>query len=178
MEAVVGATPSTTTVKRTGQVVFLGSIPGWATAHMWEGARLICRPDEMDEWLHMSIALLKSLLSVSWLGIIGSLHGGRNHHVGTCQAPISPFTRSPSRCSPLSVSLKMTCVSCPPNFVQDQMEAAEYLVQYEPMPVMDSTMEPIGQVMDDVLKIELKGNGIVSHHLRLFWLSQVADQWV
>jgi hypothetical protein len=73
----------------------------------------------------------------------------------------------------------MTCVSCPPSIVWDQMEeAAEYLLQYEPMPVMESTMEPIGKLMDDVLKMELKGNGIVSHHMRLFLLSLATDQWV
>jgi hypothetical protein len=56
-------------------------------------------------------------------------------------------------------------------------EAAEYLLQCEPTPVMECAVEPIGQLMDDITdRVERKC--IVSHHMRLFLLSLAGDYWV
>ena len=147
------------------------------------GAHLICRQDELEEWLHMSIAVLKAFsLCLGW----GSSPPYMEEEMTMLVACQAAYTRllqgvlhgAGMRC-PSSMSLKMTSVSCPPNILWEQMEeAADFLVHYEPMPAVESTIESIEKLMDDVLKAELKCNGIVSHHMRLLLVSLAADQWV
>jgi hypothetical protein len=43
---------------------------------------------------------------------------------------------------------------------------------------METMVDPFGKLMDDIVKKEMKGLGIISHHMRLFLMSLAADQWV
>ncbi|KAG7374387.1 hypothetical protein IV203_013482 [Nitzschia inconspicua] len=148
-----------------------------------DGPHLICRQEEIEEWLHMSVILLKAFGPCLVWGSSPPYMEEEMTMLVACQVAYTRLFQEvlhgAGLLNPSSVSLKMTSVSSPPNILWDQMEeAADFLVRYDAMPVVVSILEPIEKVVDDIVKREMNGSGIVSHHMRLFLLSLVADHWV
>lgn len=78
-----------------------------------------------------------------------------------------------------SISLKMTSNTSPPHLLWDQIEEdSQYLLRLDSVPLQKGTMDAIGNLMDDVVKKEMKGAGVVSHHMRIFLMSLATDHWI
>jgi hypothetical protein len=147
------------------------------------GSHLISRPDELEEWAGLSLTLLQAFKQCIGWGSSPSYMDEEMTMLVACQAAytrlLQELIHAAGLLSPSSVSVKMTPFSGPPTILWDQMEeAADFFVDYEAMPPLEKLIEPIGKLVDDIVKKELKGSGIVSHNMRLFILSHAADQWV
>ena len=144
---------------------------------------LIARPDELEEWIRLSIALLGAFSPCIGWGSVPLYMDEEMTMSVACQAAytrlLQEVLHAAGLLSSTSVSLKMTPFTSPPQLLWDQIEeASEYLLRFDPMPLMESVVEPIGNLMDDIVKKEMKGGGVVSHHMRLFLMSLAVDQWI
>ncbi len=146
-------------------------------------SHLIARQDEIEEWISMSLTLLKAFGSCIGWGEPQPYMEEEMTMLVACQAAYSHLLQevllAAGLLGPTSVSMKMTPFASPPHIVWDQMlEAAEYLVQNDSFAPVESMTDPIGKLMDDIIKRDMKGVGIVSHHMRLLMMTLAADQWV
>ncbi|KAL3923951.1 MAG: hypothetical protein SGILL_001347 [Bacillariaceae sp.] len=146
------------------------------------GPHLTARSDQLEEWAGLSLTLLQAMKQCIGWGSSPYMDEEMTILVA-CQAAytrlLQELIHAAGLLTPSSVSVKMTPFSGPPTILWDQMEeAADFFVRYEAMSPLDNLIEPIGKLVDDIVKKELKGSGIVSHHMRLFILSHAADQWV
>jgi hypothetical protein len=144
---------------------------------------LIARQDELEEWIRLSMALLDAFSPCIGWGSAPLYMDEEMTMLVACQAAytrlLQEVLHAAGLLSTTSVSLKMTPFTSPPQLLWDQIEeAAEYLLRFDPMPLMESVVEPIGNLMDDIVKKEMRGGGVVSHHMRLFLMSLAADQWI
>ena len=147
-------------------------------------SNLIGRQEELKEWVRLSIALLTACSPCIGWGTTSPYMDEEMTMLIACQASytrlLQEVVHTAGLLSAESISLKMTPFSSPPHILWDQMEeASEYLVQFDTMPLMDTSMtKPIEILMDDIVKREMKGAGVVSHHMRIFLMSLAADQWI
>lgn len=145
---------------------------------------LISRQDDVEEWIRMSLTVLKAFGScIGWGEPQQPYMEEEMTMLVACQAAYTRLLQEvlhvAGLLSPTSVSMKMTLFASPPHIVWDQMvDAAEFLVQYDSVGPIESMIDPIGKLMDDIVRRDMKGPGIVSHHMRLFMLTLAADQWV
>jgi hypothetical protein len=147
------------------------------------GSTLIARREELEEWIRLSLALLNAFSSCIGWGPPPLYMDEEMTMLVACQATYTRLLQEVLHAAGLlgtnSVSLKMTPFTSPPLLLWDQMEeASEFLLRFEPMPLMENMVEPIGNLMDDIVKKEMRGAGIVSHHMRLFLMSLAVDQWI
>jgi hypothetical protein len=150
-----------------------------------EGAQLlVCGTiANFEEWIRMSLAVLtKFSPCIGW----GQPPAYMEEELSLLVAAQSSYVRlvqevlhSVGLLSSMSVSLKMAPTASPPNMLWDQMEeSAMFLGNYDASSPSDVLLDSIAALIDELVKQELKGQGIVSHHMRLFLLSLAADQWV
>ena len=149
-------------------------------------ASLKARRDELEEWIKLSLALLNAFSPCIGWGSVGFSNMFLDEEMSmlvACQAAYTQLLQEVMHAAGLltndSISLNMTPFTSPPLLLWDQMEkASEYLLQFDPMPVFEKMVEPIGNLLDDIVKREMRGAGIVSHHMRQFLMSLAVDQWV
>jgi hypothetical protein len=147
-------------------------------------SNLIGRQEELKEWVRLSIALLATCSPCIGWGTTSPYMDEEMTMLIACQASYTRLLQEVLHTAGLlsaeSISMKMTPFSSPPHIIWDQMEeASEYLVGFDAMPLMNTSMtEPIEKLMDDIVKREMKGAGVVSHHMRIFLMSLAADQWI
>jgi hypothetical protein len=147
-------------------------------------SNLIGRQEELKEWVRLSIALLATCSPCIGWGTTSPYMDEEMTMLIACQASYTRLLQEVLHTAGLlsaeSISMKMTPFSSPPHIIWDQMEeASEYLVGFDAMPLMNTSMtEPIEKLMDDIVKREMKGTGVVSHHMRIFLMSLAADQWI
>ncbi len=144
---------------------------------------LIARQDELEEWIQMSLALLNAFIPCIGWGFNTMYMDEEMSMLVACQAAYTQLLQEVLHAAGLlstnSISLKMTPFTSPPQLLWDQIEeASAYLLQFEAMPLLEKMVEPIGTLMDDIVKKEMRGAGIVSHHMRLFLMSFTVDQWI
>ena len=147
---------------------------------------LIARRGELVEWIRLSLALLNAFSPCIGWGLVGFSTMFLDEEISmlvTCQAAYTRLLQEVLHAAGLlstnSISLKMTPFTSPPHFLWDQMEeASEYLLQFDPMPLLENMVEPIGNLLDGIVKKEMRGAGVVSHHMRLFLMSFAVDQWI
>jgi hypothetical protein len=139
--------------------------------------------DEVVEWIRMSLALLNAFgPCVGW----GESQLYMEEELTMLVAGQAAYTQllqevlhAAGLLGPTSVSMKMTPFASPPHIMWDQMEeSAEYLVQLDSVAPPECMIDPVGRLMDDIVRRDMKGQGIVSHHMRLFLMTLAADQWV
>ena len=139
--------------------------------------------EELDEWILMALAVLNAFAPCAGWGSspaymeeeLSFLVAAQSAYVNLLQEVL----HAAGLLNQTSVSLKMAPTASPPNMLWDQMgESAEYLGMYESSNSSDKVLGPISALVDSLVKLELNGKGIVSHHMRLFILSLAADQWV
>lgn len=141
------------------------------------------RQDEVEEWIRMSLTLLKALGSCIGWGECQPYMEEEMTMLVACQAAYTRLLQevlyTAGLVGPTSISIRMTPFASPPHIVWDQMEeAAEFLVQFDSMPAIVSMIDPVGKLMDEIVKRDIKGQGIASHHMRLYLMTLAADQWV
>ena len=150
-----------------------------------DGAHLLIAGTQegFEEWLRMSLSVLtKFSPCMGW----GSPPAYMEEELSLLVAAQTSYVRlvqeilhSVGLLSSVSVSLKMAPTASPPNMLWDQMEeSAIFLGNYDSVPYSESLIQPVSSLLDVVVENEMKGQGIVSHHMRLFLLSLAADQWV
>ena len=150
-----------------------------------DGAHLLIAGTQegFEEWLRMSLAVLtKFSPCIGW----GSPPAYMEEELSLLVAAQASYVRlvqevlhSVGLLSSMSVSLKMAPTASPPNMIWDQMEeSAIFLGNYESFPYSEALLQPVSSLLDVIVENEMKGQGIVSHHMRLFLLSLAADQWV
>mmetsp|Transcript_13061 Transcript_13061/g.31877 ORF Transcript_13061/g.31877 Transcript_13061/m.31877 type:complete len:1307 (+) Transcript_13061:88-4008(+) len=146
--------------------------------------QLMGREEDLEEWLWLSISLLRIFEPCIGWGDTPSFTDEEVTMLVSCQVAYTRLLQDVLHSAGLldpdtSVSVKLTPSCLPPSVLWGQLEeASEYLVQCGSMPVVESAVDPLKNLVDDIVKTEVKGQGIVSHHMRLFLLSLAADRWV
>ncbi|CAJ1934234.1 unnamed protein product [Cylindrotheca closterium] len=141
--------------------------------------------EKFHEWVCMSLALLKAFLPcVTWQDSspvfmeeeLNVLVAAQTNYVGL----FMDLLHSSGLLKSKSVSLKMSPSASPPNMLWDQLEeAATFLSKHEPIAPLSSTeLELLYAIITEITGKELRGRGVVSHHMRLFLLSFSVDQWI
>jgi hypothetical protein len=139
--------------------------------------------EDLEEWVRMSLVVLDTFAPcITW----GSTPDYMEEELNLLVAAQAAYVRlvqevlhTAGLLNSKSVSLKMTPMASPPNMIWDQMEeSAAYLGMFDAGHSAESLSAPISKLMDQFVARELKGQGILSHQMRLFLLSLAADQWV
>ena len=139
--------------------------------------------EHLEEWVRMSLVILNTFTPcITW----GSAPAYMEEELNMLIAAQAAYVRlvqevlhTAGLLNSKSVSLKMAPMASPPNMVWDQMEeSAAYLSMFDAIHSAESLSGPISKLMDGFIALELKEQGILSHHMRLFLLSLAADQWV
>lgn len=149
-----------------------------------DGGRLVSG-EKFHEWVRMSFALLKSFLPcVTWQGSspafmeedLNVLVAAQTYYVRLFMDLLHASGLLKSK----SVSLKMSPSASPPNMLWDHLEeAATFLSSHEPIASLSSSeLESLYAIITEITSKELRGRGVVSHHMRLFLLSFSVDQWM
>jgi len=146
-------------------------------------SQLIACHKQIEEWVRLVMALLDTFSPCVGWGTTPPYMDEEMTMLIACQASYTRLLQEVLHVSGMlnaeSISLKMTPFSSPPHILWDQIEeSSEYLVRFDPMPLMDSMTKPIENLMNDIVKREMKGAGVVSHHMRIFLMSLAADQWM
>merc|ERR1712113_110959 len=108
-------------------------------------------------WIRLSLTLLSAFTPcIGWVPAPLYMDEEMTMLVA-CQAAFTRLVQEVLHASGLlsntSVSLKMTPLTSPPQLLWDQMEeASENILQNDPMPLMENMVEPIGNLMDDIVK--------------------------
>eukprot|EP00533_Pseudo-nitzschia_delicatissima_P009376 CAMPEP_0116110662 /NCGR_PEP_ID=MMETSP0327-20121206/18029_1 /TAXON_ID=44447 /ORGANISM="Pseudo-nitzschia delicatissima, Strain B596" /LENGTH=1325 /DNA_ID=CAMNT_0003603837 /DNA_START=88 /DNA_END=4065 /DNA_ORIENTATION=- len=147
---------------------------------------LIARREELEEWIQLSLALLNAFSPCIGWGSVGFSTMFLDEEISmlvACQAAYTRLLQEVLHAAGLlgtnSISLKMTPFTSPPQLLWDQMEeASDYLLQFDAMPLLENMVDPIGNLMDEIVKKEMRGAGIVSHHMRVFLMTFAVDQWI
>jgi len=144
---------------------------------------MIARRDELEEWIRLSLVVLTAFSPCVCWGPAPLYMDEEITMLVACQAAYTQLLQEVLHAAGFlgatSVTLRMTPFTSPSQLLWDQMEASsEYLLRFNPMPVMENMVEPIGNLLDDIVKKEMRGAGILSHHLRLFLMSLAVDQWI
>lgn len=141
--------------------------------------------DDFLEWVRMSLTMLNSFSScLSWSGSSSYMEEELSLLVAAQASYIrlaQELLHAAGMLSPTSVSLRMAPTASPPNMLWDQMEeSAAYLGKYETVGDLlnNGLKDKISKIMDNFISKELKGSGVVSHHMRAYLLALAADQWV
>jgi hypothetical protein len=140
--------------------------------------------EEFVEWIRMSLSVLNACIPCfGWGGSPAYLEEDLSLLVAA-QASyvrlIQEVLHAAGLLNSTSVSLKMAPTASPPNMLWDQMEeSAAFLGKYydATSSVEKPLVDKIVKLVDNLIKKELKGSGVASHHMRLFLLSLAADQW-
>lgn len=147
------------------------------------GSQLIARQEVLEEWVRLTITLLETFIPCVGWGTISPYMDEETTMLIACQASytllLQEVLHATGFLSADSISLQMTPFSSPAHILWDQLEeSSEYLIQFGPMPIMDIMTEKIQKLIDDIVKKEMKGAGILSHHMRIITMSLAADHWV
>jgi hypothetical protein len=141
--------------------------------------------ERFHEWVRMSLAVLKACLPcISWGGtstvfIEEDLEVSVAAQVSYVSL-LEEVLHSGGLLKSMSVSFTMTPSACPPNMLWDQMvESATFLGKHHAVASMEQNhLDAIARLMEEIIKRELKGSGIVSHHMRLYLMGLAADQYI
>lgn len=144
---------------------------------------LMARRDELEEWIQLSLAVLNGFSTCVGWGVAPLYMDEEITMLVASQAAYTRLLQEVLHAAGLlnanSITLKMTSITSPPHLLWDQTEEdSEYLLRFDPMPLMENTTETIARLIDDLVKKEMKGAGIVSHHMRLLLMSLATDQWI
>jgi hypothetical protein len=148
---------------------------------------LLIHQEDFDEWLAMSLLVLGTFAPCLGWGLPPAYMEEELSLLVAAQAGyvrlVQEVLHSVGLLNQMSISLKMAPTASPPNMLWDQMEESAAFLGMQDNSSNESSssmleLEPISKLMDDFVKRELKGQGIISHHMRLFLLSLAADQWV
>jgi hypothetical protein len=139
--------------------------------------------EDLEEWIRLSLVVLNTFAPCNTWGSAPAYMEEELNLLVAAQAAYVRLVQEVLHTAGLlngnSVSLKMAPMASPPNMVWDQMEeSAAYLSMFDAIHSAESLSDPISKLMDQFVARELKGQGILSHHMRLFLLSLAADQWV
>lgn len=153
-----------------------------------EGERssnMVVTLEHFHEWARMSLAVLKAFLPcISWEGSssvfmeeeLKVLVAAQTSYVGL----LKEVLHAGGLLLPTSVSLKMAPTASPPNMLWDHLEeTSTYLGKEESIaPFEKHHLDAIAAIAGEIVRSELKGRGIISHHMRIFLLSLATDHWI
>ena len=143
------------------------------------------KEETFNQWISMSVTVLNAFTTcVTWGGSSAFMEEELNMLVAAQASYVSlvqEVLHAAGLLRPTSISFKMAPTASPPNMLWDQMEeSAFFLGTFESYSRPDDSalLDSLSKVMEDIVKRELKGSGISSHHMRLFLMALAADQWV
>jgi len=143
----------------------------------------MARRDELEEWVRLSLTVLNAFSDCILWGAASLYMDEEITMLAASQVAYARLLQEVLHAAGMlnanSISLKMTPIASPPHLLWDSMEEdSEYLVLLDRVPLTRTTTDAIGTLMDDLVKKEMKGAGVVSHHMRIFLMSLAADHWI